>query len=98
MASSLSLIVNDNPIDTDHFVEGFIEHTVSGIVRALKDTGEIEDLNVTIDRDNVELILNGTTIPLTAFAGRIIKSTILGMVSTLKGVNDIKKLILVLHK
>ena len=98
MAVKLSLVVNDNPIDTDHFVEGFINHTTSGMIEALKDTGEIKHLNLVIDGDNVKINLNGTTIPLTAFANKIIQSTIFGMVSTLKGVNDIKKLSLVLHK
>lgn len=98
MATKLSLIVNDNPIGTDHFVEGFIEHTVSGMLAALKDTGKIEDLNLVIDRDKVKLNLNGNTIPLTAFASKIIQNTISGMISTLKGVDDIKKLTLVLHK
>ena len=98
MVVKLSLIVNDNPIDIDHFVEGFIEHTVSGMIAALKDTGEIEDLKLAIDGDNVKLNLNGTTIPLTAFASKILQSTIFGMVSTLKGVNDIEKLTLVLNK
>ena len=98
MAVKLSLVVNDNPIDTDHFVEGFINHTTSGMIEALKGTGEIKDLYLVIDGDNVKINLNGTTIPLTAFASRIIQSTIFGMVSTLKGVEDIKKLSLVLHK
>ena len=98
MVVKLNLMVNDSPIDTDHFVEGFIEHTVSGMIAALKDTGEIEYLNLVIDGDIVKLDLNGNTIPLTAFASKIIQSTISGMVSTLKGVDDIKKLTLILHK
>ena len=98
MTVKLSLIVNDISIDTDHFVEGFIDHTVSGMIEALKNTGETKNLNLVIDGDNVTLNLNGATVPLTAFANKIIRSTIIGMVSTLKGVHDIGRLSLVLNK
>ena len=98
MTVKLSLIVNNASIDTDYFVEGFIDHTVSGMIQALKGTGEMKDLNVAIERDNVTIILNGAAVPLSVFANKIIRSTIIGMVSTLKGVNDIGKLSLVLHK
>jgi hypothetical protein len=98
MTVKLSLIVNDASIDTDHFVEGFIDHTISGMIEALKGTGEIKDLHLAIDGDNVTINLNGATVTLSAFANKIIRSTITGMVSTLKGVNDIGKLSLALHK
>ena len=98
MTVKLSLIVNDALIDTDYFVEGFINHTVSGMVEALEDTGEIKDLNLAIEGDNVAITLNGAVVPLNAFASKIIRSTIIGIVSTLKGVNDIEKLSLILHK
>ena len=98
MTIKLSLMVNDTLIDTDYFVEGFIDHTVSGMIEALEDTGEIKDLNLAIEGDNVVINLNGAAVPLNAFASKIIRSTIIGTVSTLKGVNDIEKLSLVLHK
>ena len=98
MTVKLSLTVNDSMIDTDYFVEGFIDHTVSGIIEALEGTGEIKDLNLAIDGDNVTINLNGAAVPLTAFANKIIRNTIIGMASTLKGVHDIGKLSLVLHK
>ena len=98
MTIKLSLIVNDTLIDTDYFVEGFIYHTVSGMIEALEGTDEIKDLNLAIEGDNVAINLNGAVVPLNAFASKIIRSTIIGTVSTLKGVNDIKKLSLVLHK
>jgi len=98
MTVKLSLIVNDVSIETDNFVEGFIDHTTCGMIEALKGTGEIKDLNLVIDGANVTINLNGADVPLTTFANRIIQSTIIGMVSTLKGVNDITKLSLVLQK
>jgi hypothetical protein len=83
----VSLSVNDMPIDIDYFVENFIDHTVGGIITSLKDTGEINDLELRIDNEGqVTIILNGAEVPLKYFPIEIIKSTIEGMVSPLKGV------------
>ena len=98
MTVSLSLIVNNDPISTNYFVEAFIDHTVSGMIEALEDTGKIKDLNLSIDGDEVSINLNGAIVPVNAFVNGIIKSTITGMVSTLKGVSDIKKLSIILRK
>jgi sulfur carrier protein ThiS len=99
MTVSLSLTVNDSLIHTDYFVEGFIDHTVSGMIEALKDTGKIKDLNLSIDGDKVIVNLNGAVIPTNAFASKIIKSTIIGMLSPLKGVTaDVTKLSITIHK
>ena len=98
MTVSLSLIVNDAPIHTDYFVEGFIDHTASGMIEALEGTGKIKDLNLSIDGDKVTVNLNGAVISTNAFASKIIKSTLIGMLSPLKGVTDIKRLSIVIHK
>ena len=98
MTGNLTLMVNDTLIDTDYFVEGFIGHTVSGMIEALKGTSKIKDLNLVIEGDNATINLNGAEVPLNEFANKIIRSTIIGMVSTLKGVNDIWKLSLVLNQ
>ena len=87
MARKISLVVNDMTIDLDYFVSGYIDHVVGGIIASLKDTGEIESLELTIDNQGVVTIrLNGADVPLTYFPVEIIKSTIEGMVSPLKGV------------
>jgi sulfur carrier protein ThiS len=91
-------MINDAPIRTDYFVEGFIDHTISGMIEALEGTGKIKDLNLTVEGDKVTVNLNGAVVPTNAFTSKIIKSTIIGMVSTLKGVADIKKLSIVVHK
>jgi hypothetical protein len=98
MTVNLSLTINDAPIRTDYFVEGFIDHTISGMIEALEGTGKIKDLNLTVEGDKVTINLNGAVVPTNAFTSKIIKSTITGMVSTLKGVADIKKLSIVVHK
>ena len=98
MTVKLSLIVNDALIETDYFVEEFIDHIVSGMIEALEDTSEIKDLDLAIEGDNVTINLNGAVVPLNTFASKIVRSTIIGTVSTLKGVNDIEKLSLVLRK
>ena len=98
MTVSLKLTINDAPIQTDYFVAGFIDHTVSGIIEALEGTGKIRDLNLSLEGDKVTVNLNGTIVPTNAFASKIIKSTIIGMVSPLKGVADVKKLNISIQK
>lgn len=98
MTVQLNLTVNDAKIKTDYFVAGFIDHTISGMIESLEGTGEIKDLNLVIDRDNLTINLNGTEIPVNAFVTLIFKSTIFGMVSTLKGVNEINKVNITINK
>jgi len=92
MASrQLSLSVNDIPIELDYFVQGFIDHTISGILAGLKGTGEIESLDVSIEGDKVIINLNNAVVPINPFVNKIIRSTIVGMVSSLKGVSEINR-------
>jgi len=98
MTVKLSVTVNDTPIPADYFVEGFIDHTLSGMMEALEGTGKIKDLDLSIDGDKVVINLNGAKIPINEFVVKIVKGTTMGMVSTLKGVKDIKKINIILHK
>jgi hypothetical protein len=98
MMVKLNLIVNDIVINTDYFVEGFIDHIVSGIIEALEGTDKIKDLDMSIDGRQTTINLNGNGVPLNVFTSKIIKNTIIGMVSSLKEVNDIKTLSIFLHK
>jgi hypothetical protein len=85
----ISLSVNDITISLDYFVSGYIDHVVGGIVNSLKNTGNIDNLELTIDnKGQVRIMLNGTEIPLSYFPVEIIRSTVLGMVAPLKGVSD----------
>jgi len=93
MASSeVRLTVNDTPIELDHFVRGYIDHLVEGILASLKGTGEIRGVDLSIEGDQVSIVLNGAAIPLNPFATRIIRATMAGMVSSLKGVGAIERL------
>ena len=95
----VKLTVNDTPVKLKYFTQGFIEHVVNGILVSLKGTGEIENLELSIDEDTqVKLHLNGAEISLTPFANKIIADTISGMVSTLKGAGEIKRLNLIINK
>lgn len=88
MARKVSLTINDNPIEMDNFVEGYIYHVTAGILASLKGTNTIEDLELKIDNDGlVEIALNGVDIPLSYFPVQIIRSTVTGMVANLKGVD-----------
>ena len=88
----VSLSVNDVPIALDYFVQGFIDHVVSGILATLKSTGEIETLDLSIEGDEVTINLNDAVVSVNPFVTEITKNTIVGMVSSLKGVSRIDRL------
>ena len=93
MASrQVSLSVNDAPIEIDYFVQGFIDHTVGGILAALEGTGEIESLALSIEGDKVTINLNDAMVPINPFVNKIIRNTIVGMVSSLKGVSEVNRM------
>ncbi len=90
MSRQVSLSVNDMHINLDYFVENYIDHVIGGIITSLKDTGEIQTLELGIDNEGqVTINLNGADIPLKYFPVEIIKSTIAGIVAPLKGVDSV---------
>ena len=99
MTVQLSLTVNDIPIKTDYFVEGFIDHTTSGMIESLEGTGKIKDLNLSIDAGKVSITLNGAAVPINEFVTKIFISTFDGMLDPLKGVTKpIKKVNISIRK
>jgi len=93
MASKqVSLYVNDAPIEIDYFVQGFIDHVISGILNALRGTCRIKNLYFTIEGNAVNIDLNGSAVPTNDFVNKITRNTVVGMVTSLKGVNEVKKL------
>jgi hypothetical protein len=98
MIVNFRLVINDKAIDTHPFIEKFIEHTVNGMLEALKDTGKIKDLDLTVKGEDIKIILNGELVHTNSMTGKLIRSTIVGMVSTLQGVQDIKNLSISVHK
>jgi len=91
MTKQVSLFVNDQPITLEYFVQGFIDHTIGGILAALEETGEIKNADIAIEGDNVAVNLNNSAVPTNPFVQKIIRSTVAGMVATLKGVGEINK-------
>lgn len=88
MSREISLSVNKIPVELDYFVAGYLDHLVGGILASLKDTGDIKNMELTIDNEGLVTInLNGTEVPLSYFPTEIIKSTVEGMVAPLKGVS-----------
>jgi hypothetical protein len=93
MASKqVALHVNDAPIEIDYFVQGFIDHVLSGMLNALRGTCRVKNLALSMEGDVVTIDLNGSTVPINDFVNKIIKNTVLGMVTSLKGVSKVKKL------
>ncbi len=99
MASKqVNLYVNDAPIETDFFVQGYMDRVVSGILSALKGTCRIKNLDFAIEEDTVIINLNGSVVPTNTFVNKIIRSTIAGMVSALKGVSDTRRIHIVISR
>ena len=92
MTRRINLSVNEVPVEIDYFVQGFIDHTVAGMIAALEGTGEIRSLMVSLEGDNVAVILNDSVVPINPFANKIMRNTIEGMVSSLKGVSEVNRL------
>ncbi len=92
MTKKVTLLVNQTPIPLDYFVEGFMDHVVSGMIEALEGTGEIKNLSLSIEGSKVAINLNGAPVPVNAFASKIIRSTAVGVVSPLKGVKEINQM------
>ena len=85
MTRQVSLSVNEQAISLDYFVQALFDHTLGGIMEALEGTGEIKDLAISVDGDEIKINLNGAAVPLNPFVSRIARNTILAMVSSLKG-------------
>ncbi|MBI4188468.1 MAG: hypothetical protein HY529_04590 [Chloroflexi bacterium] len=91
MTRQVKLLINDVPVSLDYFVQGFIDHTIAGMIGGLEDTGEIEVLSLSIEGDKVKINLNNAPLRANAFVSKIVRNTIFGMLSTLKGVGKIDK-------
>jgi hypothetical protein len=84
----VSLLVNDQPITLGYFVQGFIDHTVAGMLASLEGVGTIERVEVSIEGDKVSINLNNSLLAINPFVSKIVRNTTLGMVSSLKGVGE----------
>jgi hypothetical protein len=91
MTRQVKLLVNDQPIELDYFVQGFIDHTIAGMLESLEGTGRIKSANIAIERDKTTVKVNENLVPTNPFVGKIIRNAIVGIVSSLKGVGNIDK-------
>ena len=92
MTREVSFSVNDALVALDYFIQGFIDHTVGGMLAGLESTGEIKTLDISIEGDEVKISLNSTLVPTNPFVSKIIKNTIVGLLSSLKGVGETNKI------
>ena len=89
MTRVVNLLVNEKVIELDYFVQGFIDHTISGMLVALEGVGTIERAEISINGVNVMVNVNKNELPVNPFVSKLIRNTIFGMISSLKGVGDI---------
>jgi hypothetical protein len=92
MTKRISLSVNNNPIEMDYFVQGFVDHTVGGIVSSLEGVGDMRDIEMKINGNDVSVSVNAGDVPLNDFVAAIVCNTVRGMVSSLKGVESTEKI------
>ncbi len=91
MTKEIGLVVGGQPVVIDYFVQGFLDHTVRGMLAGLEgssDFGDIRDARVVVHKDSTEISINGHPVPVNPFVARLVGNTIRGMVSSLKGVGD----------
>ncbi len=98
MTRRISLDVNDCPIDMDYFVQGFVDHTVYGMISSLEEVGEINIIEINVDGDSIEISVNCNPLPLNNFVASIMKSSLKGMVSPLKGAENTEKIHIVVQR
>ena len=91
MTRQASLLVNDQPIELDYFVQGFLDHTIGGMVAALEGIGEIESMDISIEGNEVTINVNNAPVAIKPFVSEIFRNTIAGMLSSLKGVSEVNK-------
>ena len=88
MTREVTLTVNEAPIKLDYFVEGYVDHVLGGIIGSLRGTGEIQNLELTVEeRGRVRIRLNGEDVSLKPFPVLIIRETLSGLIRPLKGVD-----------
>lgn len=88
----VELWVNNDPVELNAFVEGFLARTVIAAASSLKGVEDVHNLELYLERGNVNVIVNGKEISLTVFPSDIIANTIIGLVSSLKGVDKVEVL------
>lgn len=98
MTKHISLIVNDSPIEMDYFVQGFVDHTVYGMVSSLEGIKEIRDIEIEINGSDTKISINGNPVPLNDFVSTIVSNTMRGMVSSLKGVEKTESLTITIER
>jgi hypothetical protein len=98
VSNNFKLIINNISINAHPFIRDFIEHTISGMIEALKGTEEIKNLNLYIAENRVTLNLNGALIPTNVMTSNLIKNTVMGMVSILHQIDDIISLNITFQK
>ena len=93
MASqNVKLSINYTPVNIEEFIRQFIDNVVTALLGSLKDTGEAEDIKLSIEGDTVGITENNNEIQLNAFTNDFVRNTVIGMVSSLKGVDQIDNL------
>ena len=91
MTRQVIILVNDQPIELDYFVQGFVDHTIAGMLESLESTGKIKSADISIEGDGITIKVNEAVVPANPFVSKIVRNTIVGMISSLKGVSGVNR-------
>ena len=91
MTKEVSLVVNEKPIETDYFVQSFIDHTIRGMLGSLEGVAEIKSAEIAIDGKKTSIRVNGEPLPANPFVQKITGNVVTAMAVCLKGVTDTSK-------
>lgn len=86
------LLVNNNSIELNPFVNEYLARISVGIASSLKGIDYIRSVEIHDEHNDVVIKVNGDEVSLTPFPVQIISNTLRGAVSTLKGIEGILSL------
>lgn len=84
-----TLDVNGISIELNPFIEKFLSRTVMAAVSSLREAEDMHRLELSLNKEDLNIIVDGNDIALTAFPQQIIIGTVKGLVSSLKGIDVI---------
>ena len=88
----VTLLVNDESVQIEEFVQKLIGDVISGMLVNLKGTDVKQAIDISINGDVMNITNGGNAVATNPFVGDFIRKIMIGMVSSLKGAGEIDRL------